>query len=230
MKLKPVWGASVGALLVATALSAGPAAATGSIVELLPPKPVLSIDDGVSRSKDLDRTRGVEILGVKELRPPWAPPANEAPDPSADQDQEQEEPRCKILGADEKRLAEKINNARDRRERRDVNLDRHISAVAAVHSRAMKRQARLHHTPDGQLRSRVTRWRLLGENVGRGGDIDSLHEAFMQSRPHRDTVTDNEFRHVGIGIARDKNQIWVTVLFEAENNPGTTMMLPEGCE
>lgn len=218
-------------LLVAMALSAGPAAATDSFVEPLPPKPLLSIDDRVTPSDDLGQS-DVEILGVETFRPAPGPlplPTAVPTAPSAGQDQEEEEPKCKILGADEKRLAEKINRARDRRERPDVNLDRQISAVAAVHSRAMKRQARLYHTPDGQLRSRVTRWRLLGENVGRGGDIDSLHEAFMASRDHRKAVTDNEFRHVGVGIARDGNQIWVTVLFEAENNPGTTMMLPEGC-
>ena len=136
---------------------------------------------------------------------------------------------CPVLGKQERYLFRKINRARERRNVRRVGLDVQISAVAGTHSRAMKRQARLYHTGDRRLSERVTRWIVLGENVGRGQDADSLHRAFMESRPHRRLVTDREFRHVGIGITRDQYQTWVTVLFESRLDPGTTMRLPEGC-
>jgi hypothetical protein len=51
----------------------------------------------------------------------------------------------------------------------------------------------------------VTRWRTLGENVGMGETVSSLHRAFMHSRAHR------------------KN---IPVVFEGERDPGTKLPPP----
>ncbi|HET7481500.1 MAG TPA: CAP domain-containing protein, partial [Actinomycetota bacterium] len=62
-----------------------------------------------------------------------------------------------------------------------------------------------------------------------GTEVHSLHRAFMESPPHRANVLDKRFRYLGVGVARDGDMIWVTVLFEAEDNPGTTLDMPKGC-
>ena len=136
---------------------------------------------------------------------------------------------CGIIGGGERRFAEKINRARQRRDLGNVRLDREISFVAGAHSRAMKREDDVHHTPDGKLRDRVTNWVLLGENVGRGPDVDRLHRAFMNSETHRQVILHERYVNVGVGIAGDDGRIWATVLFESRNDPGTTMKLPAGC-
>ena len=185
-----------------------------------------------------DMGRGLELLTVDGLPQPPPPPQPE-PEPEEpkepkdpeepEEPEEPEQPECDVTSADEQRMANKINGARERRDVRELKLDQELSFVAAAHSRAMRREQRLYHSPERQLRERVTRWEILGENVGRGRSVDTLHEAFMESEPHRHNVTNGEYRHLGIGIAEDGNQIWITILFEAYEDPGTTMDMPKGC-
>jgi uncharacterized protein YkwD len=87
----------------------------------------------------------------------------------------------------------------------------------------MDRKNRLYHTPSRKLRYRVTRWNLLGENVGVGRSVKSLHRAFMASPGHRENVMYSRFQHVGVGVRKDPDRIWVAIVFEAARNPGTRM-------
>ena len=164
------------------------------------------------------------VDGLPQPPPPPPPPPKPEPEPEPEP-----EPKCDVTSHDEERMAEKINHARERRGVRDMKLDQQLSWVAAAHSRAMRREHRLYHSPENQLRERVTRWEILGENVGWGRSVDSLHEAFMDSEPHRHNVMNGEFKHQGIGIAEDGDHIWITILFEAYEDPGTTMDMPKGC-
>jgi uncharacterized protein YkwD len=209
-------------LVVGIGLVAAPAIAAPSL-DLLPPSNVISFDDGAAI------TDGNHPLApFSSISQPLGPGAS-VDDRSAGGGEEPAEETCPVLKASEKGYVDKINKARARRGKRPVSLDLEISAVAAVHSRAMKRQSELYHTGEQQLRKRVTRWELLGENVGRGGDGDSLHRAFMASPDHRRTVLDESFRHVGVAIVRDNDQVWMTVLLESQIDPGTRVKMPEGC-
>jgi Cysteine-rich secretory protein family len=202
------------------ALIAGPAAASPQQdVELLPATDLISSGRLLPDGGDLFSPLG-------DLYEPLLPPA---PSDGRSTDIQEPGPGCKVVGKGEREFLDKINRTRARRNRKPVDVDVHISAVSGSHSRAMKREATLRHTGERKLRERVTRWELLGENVGRGGGIDSLHKAFMASPGHREIVLDERFRYVGIGIAQDENQLWITVLFESHIDPGTTMKLPEGC-
>lgn len=206
--------------VVGIGLIAAPAAATPS-VDLLAPSDVISFDGGAAVP---DASQALSPFS--SISPPLLPGAN-----SDGKDGEEEAPErtCPVIGKAERDFAEKINKARARRGKKPVNLDLEISAVAAVHSRAMRRQARLYHTGEDQLRRRVTRWELLGENVGRGMDSDSLHKAFMASTGHRRVILDERFRHLGVAIVRDDGQVWMTVLFESQIDPGTRVDMPKGC-
>ncbi len=78
------------------------------------------------------------------------------------------------------------------------------------HSQVMADQSDLHHSSD--LRT-LTNWELLGENVGRGGSVDALHQAFMDSPGHRENVLRDRFGEVGVGVVVEDDTIWVTVVF-----------------
>ena len=207
-------------LVVGIGLIAAPAAAETS-VDLLAPADVISFDGGAAVPD-----AGHSLSPFSSISRPVIPGSIDGK--GGDQEEAPEE-TCPVVGNAEKDFATKINKARARRDKKPVNLDLEISAVAAVHSRAMRRQARLYHTGEEQLRKRVTRWELLGENVGRGMDSDSLHKAFMESTGHRRTILDERFRHLGVAIVRDDNQVWMTVLFESQIDPGTTVDMPKGC-
>lgn len=119
----------------------------------------------------------------------------------------------------------KVNVARINAGFGKLRLDPQLSKAARVHTKEMARRATLYHTPSTTLRSRVTNWIVLGENVGVGDGVSSLHQAFMNSPAHRDNVLHGGYRHVGIGTKRVDGRLWVTVLFEGVSDPGTTLWM-----
>lgn len=134
--------------------------------------------------------------------------------------------RCWRTKDSEAGFAKKINASRSSNGKGKLSLDPEISKVARKHTREMVNQALLHHTSSDALRNRVTRWQLLGENVGVGGTVDSLHTAFMNSPAHRDNILLSSFKHVGVGVIEDGGRMWVTVIFENNEDPGTTLRMP----
>lgn len=126
----------------------------------------------------------------------------------------------------EKGFARRINAERSDRNLGKLSLDPELSKAARVHTNEMVRRSVLYHTPSDKLRRRVTNWIVLGENVGVGGSVSSLHDAFMASPAHRDNVLDATYQHVGIGTKKANGRMWVTVIFEAVTDPGTTLRMP----
>ncbi|MFP5351118.1 MAG: CAP domain-containing protein [Actinomycetota bacterium] len=120
----------------------------------------------------------------------------------------------------EKRFAQLINGARSAT---NLQLDPELSKAAKVHTKEMVRANSLHHTPSDVLRRRVTNWVELGENVGVGSTVTSLHSAFMNSPAHRDNIVRSSYRYVGVGVVKDDGRMWVTVIFEARSNPGSPL-------
>lgn len=44
-------------------------------------------------------------------------------------------------------------------------------------------------------------WKILGENVGYGGTLGAVHNAFLGSAPHRANIVDRRFNVMGTGVA-----------------------------
>ena len=133
---------------------------------------------------------------------------------------------CLEYRRSEKRFLRKMNNARTNRGVDGFRIDRQLSKVARRHTGAMVADSKLFHTPSSTLANRITSWTVIGENVGVGNTVDSLHKAFMKSPAHKANVLFGSFRHVGVGARRDGDRLWVTVVFEAKTDPGTTLKPP----
>jgi uncharacterized protein YkwD len=131
---------------------------------------------------------------------------------------------CWKYKTSEKAFARKINAERNALTK--LSIDPELSKAARVHTNEMIRKNELHHTSSTALRNRVTNWVVLGENVGVGGSVSSLHEAFMNSPAHRDNVLHAAYRHVGVGVKKANGRMWVTIIFEATTDPGTTLAMP----
>lgn len=56
-------------------------------------------------------------------------------------------------------------------------------------------------------------WRRVGENVGRGGDVNSVHNAFVASASHMANLVDPGFTHVGVGVVDTPGGIYVAEVF-----------------
>jgi uncharacterized protein YkwD len=123
----------------------------------------------------------------------------------------------------ERSFVRKMNRARIDNGRVPLKLDLEVSKVSKVHTRAMAKDASLYHTPSSVLSKRVTHWILLGENVGVGGTVSSLHQAFMNSPHHKANIMLSEFRYVGVGAMKSGGRLWVTVTFEAKSDPGSPL-------
>ncbi len=80
------------------------------------------------------------------------------------------------------------------------------------------RQSSLCHRPDlvAQVGAVVPQWQLIGENIGTGFAVQSLHDSFMASGGHRANIMGN-YNRVGIGVVTQGERIWVT--FDFVNGP-----------
>jgi uncharacterized protein YkwD len=134
--------------------------------------------------------------------------------------------RCWEHTGSERLFAKKMNSARSSRSTGALRLDPELSKVARRHTREMTRANSLHHTPSDLFTRRVTNWVVLGENVGVGSTVESLHKAFMNSPAHKENILLGSFQHVGVGTRREQGRLWVTVVFEARTDPGTTLRMP----
>jgi uncharacterized protein YkwD len=134
--------------------------------------------------------------------------------------------KCYRFRTAEKGFRRKINSSRNAAGKSRLKLDPELSKVARVHTRKMARQGSIFHQSSSQLGSRVTRWTSLGENVGVGSTVTSLHKAFMNSPGHKANILYSGFRNVGVGTKRRNGRLYVTVVFESRLNPGTRLSMP----
>jgi uncharacterized protein YkwD len=83
---------------------------------------------------------------------------------------------------------------------------------AQAHAEDMAGQQRLYH--DNLASGLNDDWYTVGENVGEGGSIDSINQAFINSSEHRSNMVDPSFNYVGVGVAQDANgRYWVCEVF-----------------
>ncbi len=114
-------------------------------------------------------------------------------------------------------LAAATNSARAAAGLPALQLDSSLSAVAQSWANHLAATNVLAHNPG--LRSQVTNWSVLGENVGMAGDVPSVQQAFMNSAPHRANILDSRYTQMGVGSATSTypqcgcTVLWVVVDF-----------------
>lgn len=108
------------------------------------------------------------------------------------------------------------NDDRVARDRSALAFADRLARYAKEHSRRMAESGSLFHSTGDELREALEgyQWSLGGENIGVGGSLESLEDAFMASRLHRQNILRRVYEHAAIGIARgDDGRLWVTVIF-----------------
>ena len=125
----------------------------------------------------------------------WAPSADAA---SADADAEAESARL-------------VNDERRARGLPALAWDDRIAGIARDHSWDMARDGELRHSSN--LPGRVGDYEALGENVGYGPSTSAVHNGFMNSDSHRAAILREIYTHIGVGVVRDGDLVWVTQVF-----------------
>lgn len=107
--------------------------------------------------------------------------------------------------------------------------DTRLADTSRDWSAQMRSENRMYHDPNlAQDAAWVEpAWRSVGENVGVGYGVQSLHDAFMNSPGHRANVMSGKFNRIGVGVVHDGDRIWVTVRFlEGPAIAGSTGLEP----
>ena len=113
--------------------------------------------------------------------------------------------------AAEQRFGQLINKERAAIGLRMLSFDSQLVGVARQHSVKMASQSTIfHNTQLGQIVTGA--WKLLGENVGMGGTVESLHTAFMNSPHHKENVL-GAYDRMGLGVTISGPTIYVTAVF-----------------
>jgi hypothetical protein len=92
-----------------------------------------------------------------------------------------------------------------------------LDAVAQAWATKLAAAGVLSHNP--AVRTQVTNWTVLGENVGMAGDVPTVQNAFMHSPEHKANILDPRYTQMGVGSATSIYPscgcpvIWVVVDF-----------------
>ena len=73
-------------------------------------------------------------------------------------------------------------------------------------------------------------WRKLGENIGRGPDLASIHQALVHSPPHYANMVDPAFHWIGVGIAYGGGQMYVAEVFMDGDPPPAPVYAGPGAD
>ena len=124
----------------------------------------------------------------------------------------------------ERKLAAATNESRSRSGLKALTLDPELSMAARVHSAKMATAGTPYHSDPDDVASLVDGvWYLIGENVGVGGRVHSLHEMFLDSPTHRHNIFKSRWDRIGVGEVFRDGRHWVTVLFEDGKDLDTTL-------
>jgi hypothetical protein len=128
---------------------------------------------------------------------------------------------------DEGRLLSLTNQVRSSQGVAALSIDAQLTAVAQAWAATLAERGVISHNPS--VRSQVTGWQELGENVGVGGTVAAVHDGFVASPGHLANIVDPAFTKVGFGIVRPDARIFVVEVFMrpagAAATPVTTVVV-----
>jgi hypothetical protein len=96
-------------------------------------------------------------------------------------------------------LATATNTARVSAGLAPLTVNPQLSAVAQAWANKLAAAGTLSH--NAALRTQVTDWTVLGENVGMAGDVPTVQAAFMASPEHKANILDPRYTQMGVGSA-----------------------------
>jgi hypothetical protein len=122
------------------------------------------------------------------------------------------QPAAAINPSDEARFLDLVNQERAARGLVALVPHAELTDVARAWTDKMVGDGTISHNPNLAAQA-PSGWQRLGENVGMGGNVQTLHEAFMNSPGHRANVL-GDFNQAGIGVTYAPNgTLFVTVNF-----------------
>ncbi|MET0741364.1 MAG: CAP domain-containing protein [Candidatus Nanopelagicales bacterium] len=120
-------------------------------------------------------------------------------------------------GADPGTVVALVNGERAAGGLAPVSVRGDLSSVALGWSQHMAETGQLAHNPN--VFGQITGYLTAGENVGYGPSVERIHQAFMESSPHRTAILNGAYTEIGVGVAVDgRGVVWVTQVFRQPIN------------
>ncbi len=115
-----------------------------------------------------------------------------------------------------------INASRAAQGLAPLTVDGRLRTHARNHTQDMMDAGKIYHSTGEELSAAGSAgWTKIGENVGMGGTVVSLHDTFMNSPGHRDNIL-GTYNYVGVGTATFDGTLFVTVMFMENDSLATT--------
>ena len=119
----------------------------------------------------------------------------------------------------ESEFVTRLNQLRVEHDLAPLVADPELTAVARSWAGHMARAGRISHRPDLTAAGTDPAWIKLGENVGVGVTVVSLHDAFVASPAHYRNLVDPGWQYVGIGVVVKGRKIYVAENFMEVETP-----------
>jgi uncharacterized protein YkwD len=115
--------------------------------------------------------------------------------------------RASALDAPEQRAVDLLNATRARHGLGELVVGARLTRYAERHALKMATQRRLFHSD-----LRIPGYSALGEIIGEGATVRSVHRAFLRSPEHRQIML-GSWRKVGVGVCRAGGNVYVVEVF-----------------
>lgn len=133
-------------------------------------------------------------------------------------------PAAADTGSDEMAFVQKLNELRAAHGLPALGIKGELFDLARAWSGRMAAAGGISHNPDLGAQA-PSNWARLGENVGIGGNVQALHDAFVVSPLHFKNMIDPNFDWVGVGVVSGPpGVIFVTVNF-MRTHPATAQIV-----
>ena len=128
--------------------------------------------------------------------------------------------------SDEAGFVAKLNSVRASRGLHQLGMNGHLTNMARGWSSQMASRGNISHNPNMASQA-PGNWARLGENVGMGPNVDSLHNAFVASAPHYANMVNGYYDSVGVGVVQSGSTLFVTFNFmQTRSAPGVAAAAP----
>jgi uncharacterized protein YkwD len=125
------------------------------------------------------------------------------------------------LTSEEKSILDLTNKAREEKKLPALSVNTILTQVARDHSKNMANKGEMNHVLDGKnpadrVKAAGYRYFYTGENVAMGENVTiaEIFDSWMKSKAHRENILNENYREIGIGIARDdKGRVYYTQEF-----------------
>jgi uncharacterized protein YkwD len=104
---------------------------------------------------------------------------------------------------DASRSVEMVNAARSQASVSTLDRNAGLDSIARAQAERMAQADAISHNPNlkSDADAAGVNWRLIGENVGVGPDVESVHNAFMASPGHYQNIVYASYNTIGVGVA-----------------------------